>query len=78
MITVYHLTSSRSERVVWLLEELALDYQLERFPREANGAARPYAPPAGGAVVTTRPSFTGSVAPGLDDVRTVPSLPSRR
>ena len=39
MITVYHLSSSRSERIVWLLEELAVDYQLERFPREANGAA---------------------------------------
>jgi len=39
MITVYHLTSSRSERIVWLLEELGLDYQLERFRREQNGAA---------------------------------------
>lgn len=39
MITVYHLTSSRSERIVWLLEELGLDYQLERFRREQGGAA---------------------------------------
>ncbi len=39
MITVYHLTSSRSERIVWLMEELGLDYQLERFQREQNGAA---------------------------------------
>ena len=39
MITVYHLTSSRSERIVWLLEELGLDYQLERFRREQSGAA---------------------------------------
>jgi glutathione S-transferase len=39
MITVYHLTSSRSERIVWLMEELGLDYQLERFQREENGAA---------------------------------------
>ena len=39
MITVYHLTSSRSERIVWLMEELGLDYQLERFQREKNGAA---------------------------------------
>ena len=41
MITVYHLETSRSERVVWLLEELTLPYQLEAFPREANGAAPP-------------------------------------
>jgi len=39
MITVYHLSTSRSERVVWLLEELGLDYQLERFQREETGAA---------------------------------------
>ena len=39
MITVYHLTSSRSERIVWLMEELGIDYQLERFQREPNGAA---------------------------------------
>ncbi len=39
MITVYHLTSSRSERIVWLLEELGIDYQLERFRREETGAA---------------------------------------
>ena len=39
MITVYHLTSSRSERIVWLLEELGVDYQLEVFRREQTGAA---------------------------------------
>jgi glutathione S-transferase len=39
MITIYHLSTSRSERVVWLMEELGLDYQLERFRREENGAA---------------------------------------
>ncbi|HUH93912.1 MAG TPA: glutathione S-transferase [Casimicrobiaceae bacterium] len=39
MITVYHLESSRSERIVWLMEELGLAYKLEVFPREPNGAA---------------------------------------
>ena len=39
MITVHHLTSSRSERIVWLMEELGLDYELERFQREQGGAA---------------------------------------
>ena len=29
-------------------------------------------------VVTTCPSFTGSVAPGLKGIRTVPSFPSKR
>jgi glutathione S-transferase len=39
MITVCHLSTSRSERVVWLLEELGFDYRMEWFQREANGAA---------------------------------------
>jgi len=39
VITVYHLESSRSERIVWLMEELGLDYQLEVFPRNPNGGA---------------------------------------
>jgi glutathione S-transferase len=39
MITIYHLSTSRSERIVWLMEELGLDYQLERFQREQSGAA---------------------------------------
>lgn len=39
MITICHLTSSRSERIVWLMEELGLEYRLEVFPREPNGAA---------------------------------------
>ncbi|HEX7272081.1 MAG TPA: glutathione S-transferase [Casimicrobiaceae bacterium] len=39
MITVYHLSSSRSERIVWLVEELGLEYKLELFQREPNGAA---------------------------------------
>jgi glutathione S-transferase len=39
MITVCHLSTSRSERIVWLLEELGLDYTIEWFQREANNAA---------------------------------------
>lgn len=41
MITIYHLSTSRSERIVWLAEELGLEYRLEVFEREANGAAPP-------------------------------------
>ncbi|MGZ5038024.1 MAG: glutathione S-transferase family protein [Usitatibacter sp.] len=39
MITVFHLTTSRSERIVWLMEELGLEYRLEAFQREPSGAA---------------------------------------
>ena len=41
MIIVYHLETSRSERIVWLMEELDLPYRMEAFPREPNGAAPP-------------------------------------
>ena len=39
MITIYHLETSRSERIVWLMEELGLEYKLDVFQREPNGAA---------------------------------------
>jgi glutathione S-transferase len=39
MITIHHLSSSRSERIVWLMEELGLEYRLEVFKREPSGAA---------------------------------------
>jgi glutathione S-transferase len=39
MITVYHLSTSRSERVIWLMEELGLPYRLERLERQPNLAA---------------------------------------
>ena len=42
MITVYHLRNSRSERILWLLEELELDYAIETFDR-GIAAARPAA-----------------------------------
>ena len=41
MITVCHLSKSRSERIVWLMEELGLDYRLEWYEREPSGAAPP-------------------------------------
>ncbi len=34
MITVHHLNNSRSQRVLWLLEELELPYRIERYERD--------------------------------------------
>jgi glutathione S-transferase len=34
MIIVHHLNNSRSQRVLWLLEELGLDYELRRYNRD--------------------------------------------
>ena len=39
MITIHHLSTSRSERIVWLMEELGLDYRLEWHQRESTGAS---------------------------------------
>jgi glutathione S-transferase len=39
MLTIYHLETSRSERIVWLMEELGLEYKLEVYPRATTGAA---------------------------------------
>ena len=39
MITIHHLTSSRSERIVWLMQELGLEYRLDIHRREPTGAA---------------------------------------
>jgi glutathione S-transferase len=33
-LTIYHLERSRSDRVIWLAEELALPYELVRFKRD--------------------------------------------
>ena len=36
MINVHHLDHSRSQRVLWMLEELGLPYQLVNYQRDAN------------------------------------------
>ena len=41
MITVHHLNNSRSQRVLWLLEELEVPYQIKRYQREASMLAPP-------------------------------------
>ena len=35
MIVIHHLNDSRSQRVLWLLEELGLDYEIKRYARDA-------------------------------------------
>lgn len=41
MITVHHLNNSRSQRVLWLLEELGLDYEVRRYERDAKTMLAP-------------------------------------
>jgi glutathione S-transferase len=41
MITVHHLNNSRSQRVLWLLEELAVPYEVKRYERDAKTMLAP-------------------------------------
>ncbi len=41
MITVHHLNDSRSQRILWLLEELGLPYRIERYQRDAQTRLAP-------------------------------------
>jgi glutathione S-transferase len=40
-ITVHHLENSRSQRVLWLLEELALPYEVVRYQRDPKTMLAP-------------------------------------
>jgi glutathione S-transferase len=41
MITVHHLNNSRSQRVLWLLEELGLSYEVKRYERDTTTMLAP-------------------------------------
>jgi glutathione S-transferase len=41
MIVVHHLNNSRSQRVIWLLEELGLPYEVKRYERDAKTMLAP-------------------------------------
>ncbi|MEX0758004.1 MAG: glutathione S-transferase N-terminal domain-containing protein, partial [Tistlia sp.] len=41
MITVHHLSNSRSLRILWLLEELGVEYEVVRYERDPETMAAP-------------------------------------
>lgn len=41
MITVHHLNNSRSQRVLWLLEELGLEYEIKFYQRDPKTMLAP-------------------------------------
>ena len=41
MLTVHHLENSRSHRIVWLLEELGIDYEIKRYGRDKESGLAP-------------------------------------
>lgn len=36
MLTLHHLNDSRSQRIVWLLEELGVPYEMKKYQRDAQ------------------------------------------
>jgi glutathione S-transferase len=62
MIAVHHLNNSRSQRVLWLLEELGLEYEIKRYERDAKTLLAPASlravHPLGKAPVVTDGSLT--------------------
>jgi glutathione S-transferase len=40
-VTVHHLENSRSQRILWLLEEIGLGYEVKRYERDAKSMAAP-------------------------------------
>ncbi len=41
MIVVHHLNDSRSQRILWLMEELGVPYRIERYERDATTRLAP-------------------------------------
>ena len=41
MLTVHHLENSRSQRILWLLEELGVEYEIQRYGRDKQTGLAP-------------------------------------
>src|ERR1700687_5059287 len=41
MLTLHHLNDSRSQRILWLLEELDVPYEMKRYQRDATTRLAP-------------------------------------
>ena len=41
MLTLHHLNDSRSQRILWLLEELGMPYEIKRYQRDATTRLAP-------------------------------------
>ncbi len=41
MITVHHLNNSRSQRILWMLEELGVEYKIKHYQRDPDTSRAP-------------------------------------
>jgi len=44
VLTVHHLENSRSHRILWLLEELGVPYEIRRYQRNPKSSLAPPEP----------------------------------
>jgi glutathione S-transferase len=56
MIVVHHLNNSRSQRILWLLEELNTPYRVETYRRDAKTTLKRYSMMAPDSASTKSPS----------------------
>ena len=90
MLSVHHLANSRSQRILWMLEELNADYQVVRYERDK---ATMLAPPAllaihplgkspviddGGVIVSESGAIVDYLAEQFDGLRPPGSAERRR
>ena len=90
MITVHHLENSRSQRVLWLLEELGVPYEVKRYERDPKTMLAPPALRAlhplgkspviedGGVVIAETGAIFEHLLAAYDDGRLTPSAPEDR
>jgi len=92
MLVVHHLENSRSQRILWLLEELGVEYEIKHYKRDKETSLAPpeliAVHPLGKAPVVTDDDITvaesGAIAEYLlgkyDDGRLLPAVgtPERR
>ena len=62
MLTVHHLNNSRSQRVLWLLEELGLPYEIKHYQRDAKTMLAPVSARVAGPSVITGDLPSGWIA----------------
>lgn len=41
MLTLHHLENSRSQRILWLLEDLGVEYEIRRYERDKQTGLAP-------------------------------------
>ena len=41
MLTLHHLNNSRSQRIIWLLEELGVEYEIKPYQRDPDTQRAP-------------------------------------